>query len=209
MSSRTVDSWSIGLDRIACRVYKRHHASSCYCHPWQSRLCVPSSLPTPSVTRLATRPLRVHREEERHIIAGAALPVSRLTFPLKLFIYNTKWMVGGQGERAVSRHCQHCCLLVTGNWQLYSRFHRPHSWSLASALLTFSSSPCLSTLFFLLQVSVLFRKSPASYLLLTDSHCTSGLLSDTAEDGDPTGQSAPWRWPLIPFFYYFFFFFFF
>lgn len=101
----------------------------CACHPHYS--------PRPSLAwQLGCC---ICREEERDIIAGAALSVSRLTFPLKLFIYNTEWMGGGQGKLAVNWHCQHCCLSATGNWQLYFCSHGFHSLSLLSVILTFPS----------------------------------------------------------------------
>lgn len=76
----------------------------------------------------------------RDIIARAAPSLSRLTFPLKLFIYDTEWMCGGQGKLAVNQHCQHCCLSATGNWQLYFCSHGSHSLSLLSVILTFCFS---------------------------------------------------------------------
>lgn len=85
------------------------------------------------------------------IITEAAPSVSRLTFPLKLFIYNTEWMCGGQGKLAVNRHCQHRCLSATGNWQLYFcsyRFHlsSPLLLTVSFSFRSLSSIICLLSL---------------------------------------------------------------
>lgn len=117
--------------------------AGCACHPHYS----------PRLS-LAWQPGRcIGREEGRGIIAEAAPSVSQLTFPLKLFIYNTEWMGGGQGKLAVNRHCQHCCLSATGNWQLYFcsyGFHSPvsllHSAHILSSFLSLSSIICLFSL---------------------------------------------------------------
>lgn len=103
-------------------------------------------------------------EEGREIITGAAPSVSRLTFPLKLFIYNTEWMGGGQGKLAVNRHCQHCCLSATGNWQLYFCSHGLHSLSLLSVAPIFSFPFCLFPLCF--SLICLFSSINSSGLML-------------------------------------------